>query len=63
MTVIKVHQKSVYGNVLMYVTNAEQAHFVQLLTKKKTVDMADVKALRALGLQVEVRELVAEESR
>jgi hypothetical protein len=55
--VIKVHEKAVYGQTLLYVTDKDQAVVVATLTGKKTVGNSDLAALRALGLTIEVTRL------
>jgi hypothetical protein len=51
--VIKVEVKRVYGNDLVYIRSSHK-DAVNQLTGKKTVNTADIKALRSLGLTVEV---------
>lgn len=57
MLIIRVYEKTVYGNVNMYVENAEQAAQIARLTGKKTVSVSDLNALRALGFTVEIVKL------
>lgn len=56
MKKIVITARSVYGNVLYYVQGDASKH-VNQLTKKITVDKQDISALRALGFEVEVKEL------
>lgn len=50
---IQIEERAVYGRFNYYVVG-EFAQAVQMLTKKKTVDMQDVRALEALGFAVQV---------
>ena len=47
-------KKNVFGNELMYV-EGEASLFVNALTGKKTVTLADLRNLKALGLEVEYK--------
>lgn len=56
MTTIVLEARSVYGSVKLYpVGDAAQVNALRILTGKKTLDSSDVRALRALGLAVDVR--------
>jgi len=50
---IEYYIKNVYGNDHMYIVDPEQAHAVGTLTKKKTIDHNDIKALERLGHTLE----------
>ena len=46
---IQYYAKTVYGNKNLYILNPDQANAIQTLTRKKTIDNHDIKALQALG--------------
>ena len=48
---IKYHKKSVYGNEMLYITDAEQARAVQALTGQKTISQRIIDALKMLGVE------------
>ena len=50
---IRVYSRSVYGRELMYVADEAAAKAVAVLTRRTTVSIADLYALRALGVAVE----------
>jgi hypothetical protein len=49
--IITYYEKTNYGAPAFYIAS-EHRDAVQTLTKKKTIDHADIKALRALGFSV-----------
>jgi hypothetical protein len=49
---ITFYEKTNYGAPAFYIAS-EHRDAVQTLTKKKTIDHADIKALRALGFSVD----------
>ena len=51
-TTIYIEEKTVYGRPTYYVVG-EHAAAIERLTGKKTVSLADMRALRSLGLGVE----------
>lgn len=51
MNVITYYEKSNYGAKALYIAS-EHRDAVQTLTRKKTVDHSDLKALRSLGFEV-----------
>ena len=59
MNVITYYEKSNYGAKALYIAS-EHRDAVQTLTRKKTVDHSDLKALRSLGF--EVQQVIAPEA-
>ena len=51
-TTIRVRTKPAYGTIHHYIRDEATAQAVSMLTKKKTVDAGDIKALQALGFTV-----------
>jgi hypothetical protein len=49
---VTVHRRSVYGRVLIYAADADQARHLERMTRRRTLEDADVDALRALGVRV-----------
>ena len=52
-TVIHYYIKSVYGANKYYIANPDQASAIATLTRRKTVDASDMKALEAMGYTLE----------
>ena len=48
---VTIETRTVYGNEMIYPIGAMAEH-VQQLTGKKTVDLSDLRALQALGIEV-----------
>ncbi len=57
MKKLKLNEKSVYGKVLIYVTDFADQATITTLTGRKTLTELDVKALIRLGVDVEVSRL------
>lgn len=53
MNTIKVEAKQVYGNELIYITDADQQKHLQQLTGCKTLTSAHIVALKGLGFEFE----------
>ena len=51
---IKVFQKSNWGNTHTYILDDNINDAVMTLTKKKTIDRYDIRALEALGHTIEI---------
>ena len=49
---VTVEHRTVYGNEMFYPIG-EGAEHVQQLTGKKTVDIDDIRALQALGIEID----------
>jgi hypothetical protein len=47
---IKIHTRSVYGLLAIYVTDPQQAATIQRLTGRKTLSTDHISALQKLGL-------------
>lgn len=47
---VSIKRKNVYGNELIYPCNMKEE--LRQLTGKKTLDMNDLKSLKALGVQI-----------
>ncbi len=52
---ITIHEKTVWGNDLLYIQEESIAAAVQGLTGKKTVNESDVLHLQSLGFEVSIR--------
>jgi len=50
VTTIQVKRREVYGNSLIYPCNYQEE--LRCLTGKKTLDSADLEALKALGFEI-----------
>ena len=48
---INFYTKNVYGNDLFYIADPKQAENIRKLTKRKTIDQSDMKALETLGVK------------
>ena len=51
---IKVYQRSNWGNTHTYIVDDKINDAVMTLTKKKTIDRYDIRALEALGHTIEL---------
>jgi len=51
---VQVYIKTSYGIDHYYVVNDKQAEAIETLTKKKTIDRWDFRALEALGFTIEL---------
>ena len=52
--VIQVYIETKYGTDYNYVKDEDQAEAVEALTKKKTIDRYDIRALEKLGYTIEL---------
>ena len=51
---IQVYQQTKYGTTYTYVKDDKQAEALETLTKKKTLDRYDFRALESLGFTIEL---------
>jgi hypothetical protein len=56
---IECAEKNVYGRMLIYVTNEQQAKYLRILTNKTTLDYRDLEALQNLGFEIQLTQLPA----
>lgn len=56
---IRMYEKNVYGNVLTYVFDENQAMALRKLTRRASITDADIEALKDLGFKVEIERMPA----
>jgi hypothetical protein len=59
MKKLKLYEKSVYGRVLICVTDPDDQTLISGLTGRKTLTERDLKILEALGIKIDIERLPA----
>lgn len=52
-TTIQFYSRSAYGVDRLYLVDIEQAELIRTLTRRKTIEIADLRALQNLGFTVQ----------
>lgn len=53
MDTIEFYRKDIYGKENLYIADPKKAQLVQMISRRKTIDMSDLKALVGLGFRIE----------
>lgn len=55
--IIRVYEKNVYGNVKIYIEDEKIEKIITALTGKKTLNESDLRALKDLGMEVQIQRI------
>jgi hypothetical protein len=54
---IKLYERNVYGKIMMYFREQNEAEIFKILTGQKTISMKQVKAMECFGVTFEIEKL------